>query len=316
MTLERSHLLLTALSSSIEAGKAILEVYASDFKVDYKDDRSPLTQADRRSHEIISRCLVAAGTARGGAQFPILSEEGKEITYAIRKSWDTFWLVDPLDGTKEFLKRNGEFTVNIALIEGARPVMGVIFAPVLNVVYYAWRGLGSYRLNIDQGFTISGDPADHIRSERKLREILDRSQKLAPLAAPVPGARISAIGSRSHGSEEFNRFVETLRKTYDPVEIISAGSSLKFCLVAEGKADLYPRFGPTMEWDTAAGQIIAEEAGAVVRKMDSDEPLVYNKESLLNPWFMVESRSSRIPCSLQQGASNEGEGKECKNRSR
>lgn len=286
MTLKRSRLLLTALGAAYEAGKAVLEIYASDFSFEYKDDRSPLTQADLRSHEIISRNLAALS-------FPILSEEGKEIPYSTRKLWEVFWLVDPLDGTKEFLKRNGEFTVNIALIEQRRPVMGVIFAPVLKVIYYASLGSGSYRLNSERLSDVLSAPPDALRGEKRLREILVRSQKLGPHAAPVLGEQISVIGSRSHGSEEFNRFGDALKKNYKRVDIISAGSSLKFCLVAEGKADIYPRFGPTMEWDTAAGQIIAEEAGAVLRRIDADAPLEYNKESLLNPGFKVEINHSR-----------------------
>jgi 3'(2'), 5'-bisphosphate nucleotidase len=250
-------LLPTAVAAAREAGKAVMEVYSSDFAVERKEDKSPLTLADKRSHEIIVKGL--SGIA--GSSIPILSEEGKGIPYDERKNWDYFWLVDPLDGTKEFIKRNGEFTVNIALIRGQRPVLGVIYVPVTDTLYYAHEGAGAHK------------------------EMQGRTLKLPEQKAR---GRFTIAGSRSHATPELAAFVEEMKKDHGEVDFISAGSSLKFCLVAEGKADVYPRFGPTMEWDTAAGQAIAEQSGAPVVEMATKKPLVYNKQNLLNPWFTVK----------------------------
>jgi 3'(2'), 5'-bisphosphate nucleotidase len=255
-------LLTNAIDAAREAGKAVMKIYASDFTVEQKEDKSPLTLADKRSHEIIAKRLSAIK----GEPVPLLSEEGKNIPYEERKDWEYFWLVDPLDGTKEFVKRNGEFTVNIALILGSRPVLGVIYVPVTDTLYSALEGAGAYKEA--QGRTIR-------LPERQTRE------------------RFTVVGSRSHAREELEAFVEKMKRKHGEVDFISAGSSLKFCLVAEGKADVYPRFGPTREWDTAAGQAIAEEAGLSVVAMTTGEALVYNKQSLLNPWFMVSRMTER-----------------------
>jgi len=261
---------------SHEAGTAILEVYNSDFAVGQKDDRSPLTLADMRAHEIIADGLA-------GSQdwpIPLLSEEGRNIAYDERKTWDMFWLVDPLDGTKEFVKRNGEFTVNIALIRNGQPILGVIYMPVSNTFYFAAEGLGAYRL----------DGSDAI-SSGSLEAILLASIKLPQTPhAPIDASshpRVTVIGSRSHMSPETEQFINDLKAEYQEVDFLAAGSSLKFCLVAEGRVDVYPRFGPTMEWDTAAGQAIVEQAGGRVLRADSQEPLAYNKENLLNPSFIA-----------------------------
>lgn len=259
------------LRVSRQAGNAILEVYNSDFTVQQKDDKSPLTLADRRSHEII-----AAGLA--GLQewpLPLLSEEGRNIVYDERKGWDMFWLVDPLDGTKEFVKRNGEFTVNIALIRNGRPILGVIYIPVKNVFYFASEGLGAYKL--DNSNKLSSNTLEAILNDSVMLPLVTRHSSL-----------ITVIGSRSHMSVETERFVNDLKARHEKVDFMAAGSSLKFCLIAEGKADVYPRFGPTMEWDTAAGQVIVEQAGGRVLRAGSQEPLSYNKESLLNPSFIVQ----------------------------
>ena len=233
------------------AGAKIMEIYAyTDFSgiVDFKADNSPLTLADKEANAIIEAKLRALYT------FPIISEEGKNIPYELRRGWKEFWLVDPLDGTKEFIKRNGEFTVNIAFMKNNKPVIGVIYAPVLDILYVGVVGKGAYKIE-------SG-----VRSEIKTNQ---RKTKLI------------AVGSRSHSSPED----ESVLQNYDIVDKISIGSSLKFCLLAEGKADLYFRSGPTMEWDTAAGQAILEAArGKMYNQMGNE--FIYNKESLLNGGFL------------------------------
>jgi 3'(2'), 5'-bisphosphate nucleotidase len=282
--------LLTAVAAAIEAGRAILEVYrSSDFKVEEKFDKSPLTLADRRSHEIIVKRL-------GKSDIAILSEEGKDIPYEERKRWKTYWLIDPLDGTKEFIKKNGEFTVNIAIIRDGKPIAGVIYVPDKDVLYFALKNQGSFK--VDSGDSIKRLETDLIEpfnnqafktENEKLAEAFD---SLIAASVKIPVRDLTArpftvIGSRSHASPELEAFVEEKRQEHGEVEFISAGSSLKLCLVAEGKADIYPRTGPTMEWDTAAGQAIAENAGCKVLQYDANEPLIYNKENLLNPWFVV-----------------------------
>ena len=282
--------LMTAVAAAIEAGRAILEVYkSSDFKIEEKADKSPLTLADMRSHEIIVKRL-------GKLDIPILSEEGRDIPYKERKRWETYWLIDPLDGTKEFIKQNGEFTVNIAMMRDKKPSGGVIYVPDKNVLYFALNEQGSFKS--DSGESIKKLEADLI-------ELIDNQavgpenariaaayDNLTALSAKLPVIDLpdrpfTIIGSRSHASPELETFVAEKRQEHGEVEFISAGSSLKLCLVAEGRADIYPRTGPTMEWDTAAGQAIAENSGCKVLQYDSREPLIYNKENLLNPWFIV-----------------------------
>ena len=260
------------IAIAAEAGAAISEVYHTKFEVSYKEDRSPLTMADQRSHAIILTRLNELSP-----RFPVLSEEGRDIPYEERKGWEYFWLVDPLDGTKEFVKRNGEFTVNIALIHGNKPVAGLIYVPEKRTYYFAAEGLGAYKL-------VSGNtPLLGLSFDTMLRE----SKKLPSNAGIVQAARpLTIIGSRSHASKEFEEFIKALKEKYPDAATLSAGSSLKFCLVAEGTADVYPRFGPTMEWDTAAGQCIVEESGGVVVDR-SRKRLTYNKESLLNSDFVV-----------------------------
>lgn len=240
---------------AVEAGEAISVVYndESQFKVvDFKSDNSPLTLADKRSHEIISNQLI-----KHYPQIPVLSEEGKNIAHETRKNWPLFWLVDPLDGTKEFIKRNGEFTVNIALIENNYPTLGLIYVPVKRWIYYGETGLGSWKID-----------------ENGNKEELKVCKK---------GSNPTAVRSRSHGSPE----EEKLYTTYNVTRFISVGSSLKFCMVAEGRADLYYRHGPTMEWDTAAGQAIVEAAGGKMVQGLGPERFSYNKESLVNGSFLV-----------------------------
>lgn len=262
--------LALVIDAAIAAGDAALAVYEQDFAVEEKDDHSPLTLADRRSHEIIADALKKT-------EIPVLSEEGRDIPHAERKNWPALWIVDPLDGTKEFVKKNGEFTVNIALVRGGRPVLGVIYVPVTGMLYFAADGSGAFsalRSRIPAGYgenlAVLMGSADRLPVER---------------ASERP---FTIMGSRSHATPELSAYVEELKKQHPDAEFISAGSSLKFCRVAEGAADIYPRMGPTMEWDTAAGQAIAEMAGAVVLNWDTAKPLAYNKPELTNPWFVVK----------------------------
>ena len=276
-TIQYDKLILTTILAAKRAGEAILEVYDSDFAVEQKDDKSPLTLADKRSHEIIEKVLEQTVTVNNST-VPILSEEGKEIPYDERIKWEYFWLVDPLDGTKEFIKRNGEFTVNIALIHKHKPVLGIIYIPVKDVFYFAAINFGAYKL----------ENSSILTEDLSIEELIDKSQKL-PLNSNDK-TTLTVIGSRSHTSEEFTEFVKQLNQKHENVEFISSGSSLKLCLVAEGKADVYPRFGPTMEWDTAAGQAIVEQAKGTVMEAETNEPLNYNKSNLLNPFFIVSGQ--------------------------
>lgn len=280
--------LLTALSAANSAGRAIIEVYNGKFDVEYKDDRSPLTMADRRSHDIIVQHLSQGDDKT----LPILSEEGRDIAFEQRKQWEYFWLVDPLDGTKEFIKRNDEFTVNIALIHVDRPVLGVVYVPVKNCFYYAARGLGAFRLDDADGLEKTAKQASKNEKADDLNAIMERSVRLPVKDNPsaTGDSKLTIIGSRSHPSRELTEFVEKQRKQYKQVQFISAGSSLKLCLVAEGRADIYPRLGPTMEWDTAAGQAVVEQAKGSVLDAETGEPLRYNKQDLLNPWFIVRRK--------------------------
>jgi len=274
MNIQYEKLILTTLPVAKRAGEAILDVYGSDFAVEQKDDKSPLTLADKRSHEIIMHVLEQTITVNN-CTVPVLSEEGRDIPYDERRKWEYFWLVDPLDGTKEFIKRNGEFSVNIALIHKHKPVLGITYIPVKDVFYFAAINLGTYKLKNRENLT------DNLSIE----ELIDKSQRL-PLTNNNKSS-LTVIGSRSHISGEFSEFVKRLEARHGNVEFISSGSSLKLCLVAEGKADIYPRFGPTMEWDTAAGQAIVEQAKGSVMDIQTREPLRYNKENLLNPFFIV-----------------------------
>ena len=279
--IQYDRLILTTLLAAKRAGKAILEVYDSDFTVEQKDDKSPLTLADKKSNEIITEVLEQTKTVNN-ATVPILSEEGRDIPYDERKKWEYFWLVDPLDGTKEFIKKNGEFTVNIALIHENRPVLGIIYIPVKDIFYFAAINFGTYIL----------ENSEIITDALSIKELMDKSKKL-PLTNNN-NSPLTIVGSRSHTSEEFTEFVNKLKKKYGNVEFISSGSSLKLCLVAEGKADIYPRFGPTMEWDTGAGQAIVEQAEGRVLEIQNNEPLSYNKNNLLNPFFIVSRQGLNL----------------------
>ena len=237
-----------------EAGNAIMQIYIQDFEVEYKQDNSPLTLADKNANDIIED-----GLKQLSVSFPILSEEGKEIPYKDRKHWEYFWLVDPLDGTKEFVKKNGEFTVNIALIYKDTPVLGVVYAPALDVCYWAKKNEGAFK----------------------------DGQKL-PLKTENQRNTYKIVVSRSHMSDDTQAFIDAI-DTNKEKELISIGSSLKICLVAEGEADIYPRLGPTMEWDTGAAHAILNEARQSLRKYMNNkyEKHKYNKNDLLNSWFVA-----------------------------
>lgn len=236
-----------------KAGDAIMEIYDKDFTVAYKDDSSPLTEADTRANEIICQALIEKYP-----DLPILSEENKEVPFEERKRWEYFWLVDPIDGTKEFIKKNGEFTVNIALIHHDTPVLGVVYAPALGDIYYAKKGAGAYK----------------------------NEQKLPLYTNTSPRKRIKVVASKSHLSKETQAFIDSLDSEH--IEQVSKGSSLKLCMVATGEADIYPRLAPTMEWDTGAAHAIVLESEKVVLQYEISQALVYNKETLINPWFVVK----------------------------
>ncbi|WP_461630096.1 3'(2'),5'-bisphosphate nucleotidase CysQ [Labilibaculum euxinus] len=264
---KRKELLFAAITASLKAGKEILEVYNSkDFEIQIKSDNSPLTIADQRAHQAIVSILDELG-------LPVLSEEGEHLGFEIRKNWEYCWIVDPLDGTKEFIKRNDEFTVNIALIENGTSIAGVIYVPVYKQLYFSDKELGAFRM--DDIVDWSGD--------------LD-SLVVHSIALPLSQDRksIRVVGSRSHMNQETKDFISKLQEEHDNVELISKGSSLKLCMIAEREADVYPRYAPTMEWDIAAGHAIVSASGGKVLHLNSDDEISYNKEDLLNSWFICK----------------------------
>ena len=261
--------LLTAINSSINAGNIILDIYNNkDFEVQIKDDNSPLTIADKQANDKI--CLDLELT-----NIPILSEEIKSQDFSERKNWDYLWIVDPLDGTKEFIKKNDEFTVNIALVKNNKPIMGVIYVPVFKTLYFALENLGSFKCEITNTTTEIISIDNLINESIKLPKI-DKTRNY------------TVVASRSHLSTETQLFIDKLKQTHTEIDIISKGSSLKLCMIAEGKADIYPRFAPTMEWDIAAGHAIILMANGTVTVAESKEDVIYNKKNLLNSWFIAE----------------------------
>jgi len=236
-----------------EAGNAIMKIYNQDFTVEYKDDKSPLTKADIKANKIICSSLEKLYP-----NIPRMSEENKQIDYEIRKKWEYYWCIDPIDGTKEFIKKNGEFTVNIALINKDRPVLGVVYAPAIEEIYKAKKGEGAFK----NGIKIPIKRGDN---------------------------NYVVVVSKSHMSKETEKFIDNIKINKDK-KLISKGSSLKLCMVAEGIADIYPRLAPTMEWDTAAANVIVREAGKQAIQYGTDKEIVYNKKDLLNPWFIVRNR--------------------------
>jgi len=269
-----NNLLIKAINASVEAGKAIIDIYENhDFQVDFKSDNSPLTIADKKGHNIIYDALV-------GLELPILSEEGQIPDYNTRKNWNKYWCIDPLDGTKEFIKRNGEFTVNIALIEKNKPIAGVVYVPVTKELYFSSEEIGAFKT--DNISDIDNDD---------LNKLINKSVKL-----PLQKNReiFTIVASRSHLNEETENFIKKMEQRFGKVETISKGSSLKLCMIAEGLADIYPRYAPTMEWDTAAASAIALNSGFELTKDDGVTPLDYNKENLLNPNFIVKPKGFEI----------------------
>jgi len=267
--------LRTAIIASIEAGKEILKIYRKDIQVDFKNDNSPLTQADKNANEIILKILAET-------KIPILSEEGRNISYKHRKRWAELWIVDPLDGTKEFIKRNGEFTVNIALIENNQAVIGVVYAPALDELYYGERDGCAFKV-VQAMENLNG----------LLMEPYGSMAKKLPLE--INKKYYGIVASRSHINKETTDYINVIKKERTNVHIISKGSSLKICMVAEGVADIYPRFAPTSEWDTAAGHAVVAASGAeVINAENNNEELIYNKEDTLNPWFIVRRNESRL----------------------
>lgn len=250
-------LMQIAIDAATEAGKEIIKIYedpSQDFGIERKADNSPLTLADKTAHHYIVHHLLPTN-------IPILSEEGAHLPYNERKNWERLWVVDPLDGTKEFIKRNGEFTVNIALVENGVPVLGVIYVPVTQTLYAG---------NVAEG-------AWCVKNATRIQLPLDSARK-----------NFTVVASRSHLSKETEDYIQQMKEQHEDVQLVSSGSSLKICLVAEGSADVYPRFAPTMEWDTAAGDAIARAAGKTVTNAETGLPLTYNKADLLNPWFIVK----------------------------
>ena len=243
---------------SVRAGEAIMQVYAGEFAVTAKDDLTPLTEADLAAHRLIEQGLHTLCPP-----IPVLSEEGADVPFALRQAWRHYWLVDPLDGTREFVKRNGEFSVNIALVEGNEIVLGVVHAPALGVTYGAWRGGGAWKW--------SADDASPVRIQ----------------ARPAVQSPLHVALSRSHGSPRMQAYLEALRAAHGEVECVRMGSALKSCLVAEGAVDVYPRLGLTSEWDTAAAQCVVEEAGAQMTDTLGQRMRYNAKASLLNPEFLV-----------------------------
>jgi len=253
--------LLEIVNISVDAGEVILNYYNENVDVIYKDDESPLTKADLASHKIITDSIKKITP-----DIPILSEE-EFIDWKIRKKWKKYWLIDPLDGTKEFIKKNDEFTVNIALIENNRPILGVIYTPALNELFYSIKNFGSYKI-------LTKKKLNTLKEAKRISINKKKSNK------------IKIVGSRSHSNPILDKWVN---KNFNEFDILQKGSSLKFCLIAEGSADIYPRFGPTSEWDIAAGHIILEEAGGKLKSIDNKEILYNEKENILNPEFFAYS---------------------------
>lgn len=267
------NLLHQSIVVAVLAGEEILSVYNTNFNVTYKQDASPVTLADQKASDKIIGELKQFN-------IPVLSEEGVHEAFEIRQRWEKLWIIDPLDGTKEFVKRNGEFTVNIALVENNIPTLGVIFSPVFKDIYFAAKGIGSYKIS-------SNDFVSVINSVKStnINELILLAKKL-----PIVTDRKNyvVVASRSHMSTETYQHIENLKREHNSIDIVTTGSSIKMCWVAEGIADEYPRFGPTMEWDTAAGQAILQEANAILIDFETKEAMKYNRENLLNNWFIAK----------------------------
>jgi len=258
--------LLVAIKASIDAGNEIMKIYEQDFGFELKSDSSPLTIADKNANEVINKYLQKTN-------IPIISEENTQIDYSIRRKWDTCWIVDPLDGTKEFIKKNGEFTVNIALIKKGYPILGVVYVPVEKKLYFA---------------DVNEEVAFLANLSNDINEVNDLIKEAAPLKRNISkiNDKIRIVASRSHLNDETKEFIKNVEFGNKKAKIVSKGSSLKFCVVAEGKADIYPRFAPTMEWDTAAAHAICKAVGISIKNTKTNNELSYNKEELINPYFI------------------------------
>jgi 3'(2'), 5'-bisphosphate nucleotidase len=265
--IDYDRLLDASIAAAIKAGDRTLDYYMKSIDIVTKDDNSPVTLADLESNKIINECLKPTG-------IPILSEENNNIPFDHRKNWKSFWLVDPLDGTREFINKSSEYSINIALIEGDSPEMGVVYIPAKGIIYYGLKELGSFKAIYTSKKTI----------------IALRNESIRLPAENQNNEKLVVVVSKSHLSEETKIFIEKMRNVMGDFELQFLGSSLKLCMVAEGCADIYPRLGQTMEWDTAASHAIARFAGCKIINLTNSLPLVYNKENLMNPSFMVYRR--------------------------
>lgn len=274
----KEYLLAQMFNAAVRAGAAILKIYHNrdQYAISLKNDRTPITEADRAAHKIIRECL-------GPTRIPILSEEGREMLYDERRNWELFWLVDPLDGTVEFIKGNNQFTVNIALMENNECIGSVIYVPYHKKMYVAERGTGSF---------IMDDVSPDADAEYTYSQIYDRLRRL-PLSQPSRDEFRVAV-SRSHQTPETHAHIDTLRADHPNLTIVEQGSSYKFCLLAEGRVDYYVRTTHTYEWDTAAGELILSEAGGATRSLPDDRALRYNEEDLRNPWFVCRSKFCKL----------------------
>lgn len=267
-------LLHAAILAAINAGDKILEVYNTNFAVDYKSDETPVTAADKAASNSIA-------TELAHTKIPLICEEIEVPDFNVRKNWEQLWMVDPLDGTKEFVKRNGEFTVNVALIEQQRPVIGVVFSPVSKQLYFAAENLGSFKINQHQVIEIMNN-----QRLDSLNSIMAKAIKLPEKTLPIS---YTVIASRSHLSSELYQHINVLEQKHQKINLLNVGSSIKMCWVAEGLAHEYPRYGTTMEWDTAAGHCIVKQAGGSIVDINSKKDLVYNKPNLQNPSFIAKN---------------------------
>ncbi len=260
------------IKTAILAGKEILKIYNSDnFDVKQKSDNSPITKADKKSHELINKNL---------SQFniPILSEEGVHLEYEERKKWKKYWLIDPLDGTTEFIKKNGEFTVNIALIDNRVPIFGIIYAPVLDILYFGETNIGAYKI---KNININNE----ILNYNSINQFIEISDKLPYI---TDRKIYTIVGSRSFLDAETKKNIENIKQKKGEIDFITRGSSLKFCMIAEGKADLYPRYSSIMEWDTGAGHAIVTASGGSMKQIDGTD-FIYNNKSLYTSSFICKS---------------------------
>ncbi|MDR1897120.1 MAG: 3'(2'),5'-bisphosphate nucleotidase CysQ [Prevotellaceae bacterium] len=271
-----TELFLSAFRAAAIAGNRILEIYKSnDFHVSMKSDNSPLSSADKEAHDIIKKQLIHS-------RIPILSEEGRDMQFEERKSWDILWIVDPLDGTRQFIQRREEFTVNIALVTGGSPLFGVIYAPAIGEIYFGIKEIGSFKINIKE------QNPDLLNMS--FQEIMDISKKLP--SSMMKNDTYTVLASYNHVNKETLEYIDEVRKEYRDVEVKKVGSSLKMCMLADGIGDVYIRYTDTYEWDTAAAQTILEGVGWSINSLDTNEPLTYNKESLLNPYFICKKSDS------------------------